>query len=128
MVAGLYPFVAYVNRPPPKYAEGLAGAVQKDSEARELKYFVQGEDDGAPEAEARPRQRAFLHPSSVLFKELLCSIILFNIILYFMILYYIILYYILLLTQESSYSCPYVVFSERLVQQQQGNSELLLLL
>jgi len=105
VVAGLYPYIAHVVRPPPKFAEGLSGAVQVDNEARELRYFVRddknsGRSSSLPSAtlpasqpEWRQRQqgqRAFLHPSSLLFKE--CN-----------------------------YSCPYVVFSEQTVQPQNNS-------
>jgi len=94
LVAGLYPFVARVERPAARYADGIAGAIQKDAEARELRYFVLDESAGPPPDGARmpARARAFLHPSSLLFKE-------------------------------TSYACPYVVFSERLVQQQAHNEQ-----
>ncbi|CAK9098128.1 DExH-box ATP-dependent RNA helicase DExH1, partial [Durusdinium trenchii] len=78
VVAGLYPQVVSVERPTPKFAESLAGAIQIESDAREVRYWL-SEDGG--------RARAFLHPSSLLFKE-------------------------------SSYSCPYIIFSEKTIQQQ----------
>mmetsp|Transcript_95436 Transcript_95436/g.269547 ORF Transcript_95436/g.269547 Transcript_95436/m.269547 type:complete len:265 (-) Transcript_95436:12-806(-) len=103
--AAFFPQVARVDRPPKEYTESLAGAIEKQAEARRLRYFIL--TDAASEASIGSaaqtetgtgwlwrRQdsttRAFLHPSSLLFKE-------------------------------ASYSCPYVVFSSKQAQEARGD-------
>lgn len=105
VTAAFYPQVARVQRPPPEFTEGLSGAVEKQAEARKLRYFVKvdvADDNPAPRADGDskgkgkggkdgPRDvRGFLHPASLLFKE-------------------------------TSYSCPFVVFSSKQLQQTQGD-------
>jgi len=60
-----YPFVAKVERPLPKFAEGLTGAVQLEDEARSIKYFVRERESSGRLA----RTRAFIHPSSCIFSQ-----------------------------------------------------------
>jgi len=95
--AAFYPQLARVQRPPPEFAEGFSGAVEKQAEARRLRYFVNvsvAGDLSRQQSEGgkggRQDMRGFLHPASVLFKE-------------------------------TSYSCPFVVFSSKQLQQTQGD-------
>jgi len=60
-----YPFVAKVERPLPKFVEGIAGAVQVENEARDIRYFVREREVGGRLA----RMRAFIHPSSCIFSQ-----------------------------------------------------------
>eukprot|EP00439_Symbiodinium_sp_Y106_P024021 s428_g2.t3 len=89
VVAGLYPQVAKVERPPLKFADSLAGSIQVNNDAREIRYWIREEEEEVSQAPRwrPPRVRAFLHPSSLLFKE-------------------------------NSYACPYVMYSDKMVQQQ----------
>ncbi|KAJ4320719.1 putative ATP-dependent RNA helicase ucp12 [Neodidymelliopsis sp. IMI 364377] len=58
LVAGSFnPQIARIQLPDKKFAAGIAGAVELDPEAREIKYFNQ--DNG----------RVFVHPSSTLFSS-----------------------------------------------------------
>lgn len=94
--AAFYPQVARVDRPPKEYTEGIAGAIEKQAEARRMRYFVltdvasdsfaEDPDSGRRFQKHEDSMRAFLHPSSVLFKE-------------------------------ANYSCPYVVFSSKQAQE-----------
>lgn len=96
VTAAFYPQVARLQRPPPEFAEGIGGAVQKEAEAKRFRYFLRVEDacDTSKQADTGRRWqrdlRGFLHPASVLFKV-------------------------------TSYSCPYVVFSSKQLQQTQGD-------
>ncbi|CAE7340523.1 DHX57 [Symbiodinium natans] len=67
--------------------DSLAGSIQVSNDAREIRYWIR--EEGATEVSGArpPRLRAFLHPSSLLFKE-------------------------------NSYACPYVMYSDKMVQQQ----------
>lgn len=56
IVGGLYPRVARIALPNAQFERIQAGAVQKDHQAKEVKFFDQS-------------GRVFLHPSSVLFTE-----------------------------------------------------------
>lgn len=92
--AAFYPHVARVDRPPKEYVDSIGGALEKRAEARKLRYFVL--TDAASDATVEfgraaacgreSRVRAFLHPSSFLFKE-------------------------------TSYSCPYVIYSSKQAQE-----------
>ncbi|KAI8368128.1 P-loop containing nucleoside triphosphate hydrolase protein [Radiomyces spectabilis] len=55
--AGLNPNLAKIRMPETKYDRVLAGAVEREKEAREIKFYTK--DDG----------RVFLHPSSTLFSS-----------------------------------------------------------
>lgn len=111
VTAAFYPMVARVQRPVAEFTEGFAGAVEKQAEARKLRYFVKLDAAGATSEAPAPAageseqganakgvgkgakgwcdMRAFLHPSSLLFKE-------------------------------TNYSCPFVVFSSKQLQQVQS--------
>jgi len=98
--AAFYPQVAKVDKPPKEYIDSLAGAIEKEAEARRVRYFVliDATADVPTNVDLnhkedswrmRPREdstRAFLHPSSVLFKQ-------------------------------ANYSCPWVVFSSKQAQE-----------
>ncbi|RUS16233.1 P-loop containing nucleoside triphosphate hydrolase protein [Endogone sp. FLAS-F59071] len=55
LFAGLYPNVIRVNIPDAKYDQGVNGTVERDREAKEIKFYV------------RDQGRVFIHPSSILF-------------------------------------------------------------
>ncbi|CEP19067.1 hypothetical protein [Parasitella parasitica] len=57
LFAGLNPNVAKIQLPDTKYDKLLSGTVEREKEAREIKYYTK--DDG----------RVFLHPSSLLFSN-----------------------------------------------------------
>ncbi|KAI8638361.1 P-loop containing nucleoside triphosphate hydrolase protein [Parasitella parasitica] len=57
LFAGLNPNVAKIQLPDTKYDKLLSGTVEREKEAREIKYYTK--DDG----------RVFLHPSSLLFNN-----------------------------------------------------------
>ncbi|CAO0799169.1 unnamed protein product [Mucor circinelloides] len=57
LFAGLNPNVAKIRLPDTKYDKLLSGTVEREKEAREIKYYTK--DDG----------RVFLHPSSLLFNN-----------------------------------------------------------
>eukprot|EP00927_Polykrikos_kofoidii_P037399 TRINITY_DN31540_c0_g2_i1.p1 TRINITY_DN31540_c0_g2~~TRINITY_DN31540_c0_g2_i1.p1 ORF type:complete len:1154 (+),score=222.39 TRINITY_DN31540_c0_g2_i1:223-3462(+) len=105
VTAAFYPQIAKVKRPPAEFVATTAGAVEKQAEARQLRYFVQVDPTEGPQAEQfdshgngedmssrwKRESRAFLHPASLLF-------------------------------QATSYSCPYVIFSSKQVQQTRGST------
>merc|ERR1712039_250835 len=91
------------NRPVAEFTEGISGAVEKATEARKLRYFIQVDDSKAASSNGgniehsgvgrgswANEMRGFLHPASLLF-------------------------------QETSYSCPWVVFSSKQIQQTRGD-------
>ncbi|KAI9020185.1 P-loop containing nucleoside triphosphate hydrolase protein [Phycomyces nitens] len=57
LFGGLNPNLAKIRLPDTKYDKVLAGAVEREKEAREIKFYTK--DDG----------RVFLHPSSILFSN-----------------------------------------------------------
>lgn len=103
--AAFFPQVARVDRPPKEYEAVMAGAIEKQAEARRLRYFIltDAASDATVGSDAQgdagtgwlwkrqeSTRRVFLHPSSLLFKE-------------------------------SSYSCPYVIFSSKQAQEARGD-------
>lgn len=67
-VAALAPSqLVRIQRSTTKYVETVEGAVEKDGEARELKFFIRGSVDEQQEAGDRKNkqdERVFIHPSS----------------------------------------------------------------
>ncbi|SJM86818.1 probable Putative ATP-dependent RNA helicase YLR419W [Zygosaccharomyces bailii] len=82
LTGAFYPHVARVQLPDPKYMATSVGAIEKDPEAKAIKYWIRNEeyidrlqerktntklsDDARDELPAR---RAFIHPSSILFSS-----------------------------------------------------------
>merc|ERR1712137_1389007 len=82
VTAGFYPCIAKVNRPVAEFTEGISGAVEKATEARKLRYFIQVDDSKAASSNGgniehngvgrgswANEMRGFLHPASLLFQE-----------------------------------------------------------
>lgn len=55
-----------VQRPSTKYVETVEGAMEKDGEAKELKFFIRPNDDEKQvlTANSKQQERVFIHPSS----------------------------------------------------------------
>jgi HrpA-like RNA helicase len=86
LCAGLYPQVAKILRPPSRFIETIGGNLERDVEARELKYFVPLPSSSAATGAAAAGatglvkeedldiatsnlQRVFIHPSSINFSQ-----------------------------------------------------------
>lgn len=80
LTGAFYPHVARVQLPDPKYMATSVGAIEKDPEAKAIKYWIRNEEyiDRLQDPEARPAEetkdelpakRAFVHPSSILFSS-----------------------------------------------------------
>lgn len=74
-IASLFPHIARVQPPDPKFLASASGAVAVDPDARQIKYWIRNEQyikelrsGGNPrEHNLLPATRAFLHPSSTFF-------------------------------------------------------------
>ncbi|SMN22703.1 similar to Saccharomyces cerevisiae YLR419W Putative helicase with limited sequence similarity to human Rb protein [Maudiozyma saulgeensis] len=84
LTGAFYPNIARIQLPSPKFFETSAGAIEKDPEAKQIKYWIRNEEyvdelqklekekqQGRLDSETLPlpATRAFLHPSSVLFSS-----------------------------------------------------------
>ncbi|CCK69064.1 RNA helicase KNAG_0B06360 [Huiozyma naganishii CBS 8797] len=85
LTGSFYPNVARVQLPDPKFLATSSGAIEKDPEAKTIKYWVRNEEYVDKLSELRqtqtasgsvdmddmplPSTRAFIHPSSVLFSD-----------------------------------------------------------
>ncbi|CAB4256187.1 similar to Saccharomyces cerevisiae YLR419W Putative helicase with limited sequence similarity to human Rb protein [Maudiozyma barnettii] len=84
LTGAFYPNIARIQLPSPKFFETSAGAIEKDPEAKQIKYWIRNEQyvdelqklenekhKGKLDSESLPlpATRAFLHPSSVLFSS-----------------------------------------------------------
>lgn len=76
LTGAFYPHVARVQLPDPKYMTTSVGAIEKDPEAKAIKYWIRNEeyidmlrDQTTTEDFPLPAKRAFIHPSSVLFNS-----------------------------------------------------------
>jgi len=104
--AAFYPQVAKVNRPPSEYVEGIGGAVERKAEAKKFRYFVrldpttrqEAEDVASSTAGGAATRSWWANNEARGF-----------------------LHPGSVLYKESSYSCPYVVFSSKQVQQTHGD-------
>ncbi|CCH47037.1 hypothetical protein BN7_6646 [Wickerhamomyces ciferrii] len=76
ITGAFYPQVARVQLPDPKFFNTSSGAIQKDPEAAQTKYWIRNEefisslgkeDSNEASTEELPATRAFIHPSSVMF-------------------------------------------------------------
>jgi ATP-dependent RNA helicase DHX57 len=69
-----------VQRPAAKYTETLEGAVAKDGEARELKFFIRTECARNSVTSTEKEERVFIHPSSINFGtgNFTCPFLVFN--------------------------------------------------
>lgn len=99
--AGLYPSIARVMFPPKRFIEVIGGAVERGTEAKEIKYFVPADKSntaaGTEPAESNEHsdkwketnadiatdelQRVFVHPSSINFNNShmkLCNYVLYG--------------------------------------------------
>ena len=82
--AGLYPQVAKILRPPKRFIEVMVSAVEKDVEAKEMKFYIPKSTEDGVVIEDKPKdrnttseydiattdlQRVFIHPSSANFNN-----------------------------------------------------------
>ncbi|CAR26589.1 ZYRO0B13354p [Zygosaccharomyces rouxii] len=73
LTGAFYPHVARVQLPDPKYMTTSVGAIEKDPEAKAIKYWIRNDEyidalrEGPTGEIPLPAKRAFIHPSSVLF-------------------------------------------------------------
>merc|ERR1712183_530246 len=64
IVASLSPTqVCRVQRPSTKYTENVQGSIEKDGQAKELKFFIRG-GEGDITTNKKNEERVFIHPSS----------------------------------------------------------------
>jgi ATP-dependent RNA helicase DHX57 len=64
-VAALAPSqLVRIQRSTTKYVETVEGAVEKDGEAKELKFFIRGSIDEQQQEASKQDERVFIHPSS----------------------------------------------------------------
>ncbi|KAG0672362.1 hypothetical protein C6P45_003046 [Maudiozyma exigua] len=84
LTGSFYPNIARIQLPDPKFFATSAGAIEKDPEAKQIKYWIRNEEyvdqlqklseekmESKIDSESLPlpATRAFLHPSSVLFSS-----------------------------------------------------------
>lgn len=82
LAGALYPSISYVELPDPKFMSTAQGAIEKDPEAKSVKYWIRSEEyiDNLNELKQNniqnttnelplPKTRAFIHPSSVMFSN-----------------------------------------------------------
>lgn len=78
LTGAYYPNVARVELPDTKYLATASGAIEKDPEAKSIKYWIRNEEyvdkiftdkPVAIEENVFPSTRAFIHPSSILFQS-----------------------------------------------------------
>ncbi|GAV52575.1 hypothetical protein ZYGR_0AG05660 [Zygosaccharomyces rouxii] len=73
LTGAFYPHVARVQLPDPKYMTTSVGAIEKDPEAKAIKYWIRNDEyidalrSSSTDEIPLPAKRAFIHPSSVLF-------------------------------------------------------------
>lgn len=77
LTGAFYPQVARIQHPDQKFINTSAGAIEKDPEARMIKYWIRNEEyinqlyglakDSEVTNTSLPATRAFLHPSSIFF-------------------------------------------------------------
>lgn len=73
LTGAFYPHVARVQLPDPKYMTTSVGTIEKDPDARAIKYWIRNDEYldaikfGPTNEIPLPAKRAFIHPSSVLF-------------------------------------------------------------
>lgn len=73
LTGAFYPNAARVQLPDPKYMTTSVGAIEKDPEAKAIKYWIRNDEyidtlrSNATDEIPLPAKRAFIHPSSVLF-------------------------------------------------------------
>ncbi|KAH3899979.1 related to Putative ATP-dependent RNA helicase YLR419W [Saccharomycodes ludwigii] len=74
LTGAFYPHVSRVQFPDPKYMNTSSGAIEKDPDARQIRYWIRNEQymenvyqQKIVNENALPSTRAFIHPSSVFF-------------------------------------------------------------